>query len=464
MANCTGMWVAPAKGTLRWLIDEMGAEAWVARRAGVVQYFSSLSKSILDGEVEKGMDLSQPFRPLAVYDDWIAWYMYLVESLVDRPACDEPLQSGRIYPVFAAIGRDLALAKQIDGIETRLQDALNRRRNQPDSTLFEMLVAICYRRNGWNVRFIPEGAGKSPDLEVSRGGITLFVECKRLAKVTDYGERERREWVKRWQIMATMMRKLRTMAHVKVKFTAPVESAPENSLARAYVRYVKEGGLGTGRTFITEWFEMSAKAIDMKKVGQHFEKYDVRHCSPQLIALLAGEYDLHGSYTHAYSPTEWVMHGEDDGLHVLNLFVRGLNEAYSAQWECVAEESLNAKAKDVRTTLARAMEQIPDGKPGVVHIGYETTSGPLVEFRRHEKIIQTVRTFEFGRKHVISVFCHALQLLSTIDEFECAETTSFFGPGVGVPEAILPDDMLLGPRDQQSRSGTHWAEDHARRQ
>jgi hypothetical protein len=445
-------WVLNAKKALQWFIDAMGSEEWHTRRAAVVAYFNKLNSSEIDGQADT-LDRTRPFIPYAVYEDWMAWYMYLVESLVDRPACDEPLQSGRIYPFFAAIGRHLNLAQQVKGIEERLRDSLNQRRNQPDSTLFEMLVAICYRRNGWDVRLLPEESGKTPDMEVHKDDFALLVECKRLAKVTEYGERERQQWARRFNVLVEAMRKKGVPTHVEVKFTVPVEDVPLDALASAFT---------AGRTK-AEWFEMAVRNIDMRKIDEHFQRYDVRHGSPQFIELLAGEYDPHGSYTHVYSPTAWATYGEDDGLHVLNLFVRGLKEVYSAKWECVAEDSIDRKAKDIRATLARAVEQVPDDVPSVVHIGYETVSGPLVEFKRHEKIIDTIRTFDFGRKRVVSVFCHALQPLSKVNEFECAETTAFFGMAPGVPEAILPHNLLLDVPTQHNRNGTHWAEDYSAR-
>lgn len=85
---------------------------------------------------------------MAFYEDWVAWYLYLAESLADRPAVDEPSQSSRVWPFFATIGKYSDELKKVKGIDDKLHDLLKKRINQPDSILFELVVEICYLKNG----------------------------------------------------------------------------------------------------------------------------------------------------------------------------------------------------------------------------------------------------------------------------------------------------------------------------
>ncbi len=150
------------KKALHWFLDYMGEEEWRKRRSKVIQYFRNTNRAIYgqSEKIDKGFDRGR----MAFHEDWIAWYLYLAESLVDRPAVDEPFQSARIWPVLATIGQYVDELKKIEGIKFKLHDLLKKKVNQPDSNLFEFLVAICYIRNNWTVEFIPETSGrKTPD-------------------------------------------------------------------------------------------------------------------------------------------------------------------------------------------------------------------------------------------------------------------------------------------------------------
>ncbi|WP_241297820.1 hypothetical protein [Enterobacter asburiae] len=112
-------------------------------------YFREMSERLFTGKSD--VSFHEKDARLAFYDDWIAWYLYLAESLADRPTVDEPAQSSRIWHFFAVIGEHSERLKQVKGIESKLNDLLVKTINQPDSILFELIVAICYLKNGWEV-------------------------------------------------------------------------------------------------------------------------------------------------------------------------------------------------------------------------------------------------------------------------------------------------------------------------
>jgi hypothetical protein len=452
-------WIIAAKAALSWFIEIMGVEEWHRRRLKVVDYFNTLDGSVYDEDtVQNTEEIAKLFRPIAVYSDWMSWYMYLVDSLVDRPTCDDPAQSARIYPFFAAIGRNIDALKRTEGIDKRLKSLLNYRQNKPDDTLFELVVAACYIRNGWSVRFLEErpGQGKTPDLEVTRGDETYPVECKRLAKINEYAERERQEWQKRWKPLANAMLSNGLQVHVEVTFKVPVECLPIDILAKTFNEYMTSGRLKDSTLLSTAELDFEVRRIDMQRVSKHLAANCVRRNSPQMIELITGSYESAGSYTQLLSESEIVTVGKEDGLHVLNHFVGGLHTAFSAKWECIAEESIDQKAKSVTKALSKAVSQMSDGVPGIIHIGYETVNGPLVEFKRHEKIKDTVQFFDYGAKIIESVYCHAIQPLTKVNEWECAETTIYFEQEHG---HILKENLLLDPPGLEARDTTHWQED-----
>lgn len=159
--------VIDVKKAFHWFVDYMGEDSWTKRREKVIKYFQQLQNHTYENTTRSN---NLEYGKMAFHDDWIAWYMFLAESLADNPTVDEPSQSSRIWPFLAAIGHFREDLEKAKGIKSKLYDLLVRKANQPDSTLFEFVVAICYIKNGWEVEFIPEsGAGKTPDLYVVRG-------------------------------------------------------------------------------------------------------------------------------------------------------------------------------------------------------------------------------------------------------------------------------------------------------
>lgn len=459
MAHEIEEWIISAKKALHWFIDTLGVPEWERRRKTVIDYFKSFEIIELSEADVQTSDVDKLFHPIAVYNDWMSWYMYLIESVLDRPGVDDPLQSARIYPFFAAIGRNIEALKSIPGIDNRLKEMLNERQNKPDSTLFELAIATLYHRNGWQVRFLKEELyKKTPDFEVSKEGRTFWVECKRLAKVPEYADKERAEWQKRFRHLTNAMRIYDVPAHAEIIFKVPLEDVPEEDLGGAFFHYLKSRMLDDHSWLKHDMFDFRARRLDIKKINKRLNVVGVRENSPQMIQVITGDYDMHGSYTQLISPVEVVAVGPDDGLHVLNRFYHRIHSAYSAKWECIAEASIDKKAKDVKKILSKAVSQIPDQGEGIIHIGYETVSGPAVELRRHEKTKEAINSFHFESKTIEAIYCHAIQPLCKIDEWECAETTLYFERH---PGNVLAEMLLLDPPGTSIRNTTHWEEDLA---
>lgn len=454
-------WIVSAKKSLDWFLDIMGEDNWARRKKEVVKYFKVQQNNMLPTAATYKNNIEDDRARVAYHQDWIAWYMYLVESVYCRPFVDEISQSTRIYPFFAAIGRNIDVAREIKGIDIKLDELLKGNENQPDSLLFEIVVAIMYRRNGWSVEFIPENAKmKTPDLLVSKGKECFYVECKRQGKVTEYSEVERKEWRKRWAKLVPAMTAYNKPVFIDVTFKVELYKTPEDILVEAFLALEHHDCINSGVALESDELIVSANHINMAKVHEHFEKFQVRWNSPQMIELFAGSYDSSSSYTQIYSPTGIHALGPDDDEHILNLFCSGVNTAYCAKWECIADESIDKKAKDVKKLLSKAVNQAPSDHPTIIHIGYETLHGPIVEYSREKKINLSIVEFDYKGKDVRSVYCHAIQPSISMDSFECAETTIRFGREGTNPEDILSHDLLLDEPGTKTRNDTHWNEDY----
>ena len=51
--------------------------------------------------------MEEPKNRVAFHEDWVAWYLFLVECLHERPLVSELAQSARVFPFFAAVGRHI---------------------------------------------------------------------------------------------------------------------------------------------------------------------------------------------------------------------------------------------------------------------------------------------------------------------------------------------------------------------
>ena len=458
--NKTEEWVVSAKRSFAWFLEHMGENNWVRRRKAVIQYFRQQQDIQIPDNSNVVPDIVREDTRVAFYKDWIAWYLYLIESVYLRPFVDEPSQSARIYPFFSTIGRHIDIAKQIKGINVKLDELLKGNKNQPDSLLFEIVIAIMYQRNGWSVEFLPENSKtKTPDLFVSKEDKKFYVECKRLNKVTEYSKIERKEWRKRWDNLVQIMLQNKTPVFIDVIFKVEISQTSKDILVEAFLAVIDQGITDNGTSIENDEIIIKVKYINMDLVHEHFYKYQVRWNSPQMIALFAGGFDSSGNYTQVHSPTGINAVGPDDGEHVLNLFCEGVHTAYCAKWECIADISIEKKAKDVRKLLSKAVSQAPEDFPTIVHIGYETLHGPIVEYSRADKIYSSIIQFDYKDKDVIAVYCHAIQPSIQIESFECAETTMRFGRTAINLKDLLFHDLLFDEPRTKIRNDTHWNED-----
>jgi hypothetical protein len=428
-------WLNNSKLVLDWFIETMGEGEWIRRRQNVVNYFRDDSPSHED------------HKRIAVYSDWLAWYMYLIESVFERPGCGEPAQLHRIQLFFAVIGNQLNALKAMTEVNAKMKVIVNEKQNQPDDTLFELAVALMYHRNGWIVEFVKENNSmKSPDLKVTKGEREFWVECKRLAKNTEYGEKERSEWMKRSKHLSAAMDHFDKPAFVKITFKVPVHETPEIFLAQCYFELIKKGL----KAVSTSYVDMSVEFLDMEKINSELAKNDMKQGSPEMFELLTGEYDVHGQYGMLLGVAEGYKHLEENPLSVLNITVSKLHKAYVFKWECIATESIDRKSKDFLKILSNATKQIPETGKGIIQIGYETLDGPAVEKERQRKTQQLLRDFHFSGKQVEAVFFNSMQFLSTPGGFDWAQTTMYF------QNEIIIEGLLLDTPEGDYSNSTHW--------
>lgn len=428
-------------------------EQWARRKSGVDKYFAEMTKTIVETRTK---DNGQYNNRMAYYAKWIDWYLYLAESSSTSVYGLDEAQWSRVKPFFHKIGASIDLLKSVVGSDQRIVSMLHGNDNNADSVLFELIVAIAYVERGWQVEFIPEikGGPKTPDFKAVRGTESVFVECKRLQKVTDYSEEERQAWLLQWKELLPELIKIGEPVVVNVRFKEELSTIKPGAVLDL-LRLAVEKKVSS---IESPELDLILQPIDYPSLLDHLSKYSVKFPSAQLNSLIDLNWESHASYTMVMDAKFRTMHGHGT---ILNRFVELVGRIYCARWECTAEASIDKKAKDVKGLLMKAVAQAPADAKTIVHIAFETLHGPEVEFKRDQKISELVDSYDYGQKDIGCVFCHAMQPATLPDGYiEFAETTRFFDRSVKAQD-ILPGHQLLfsGEGASIKFNETHWMQD-----
>lgn len=326
--------------------------------------------------------------------DAFGWYLFLAEATLDHLWNVEPMYASRVVPLFRAIGRSLPLLLEVPGVDERVKRLVGPERRQPNGGLFELLVASAYRRMRADVAFKPEVAGqKTYDLDVTIDGVTYAVECKRM-ETSQYGEQERTRMRLLWYPASDIVANLGGSAFSSVDFKVPLSEVPDLYLVDKVRHW-----LSTGMTSLLWEDEIGQGVVgdmDLGPLQAALEDNEILAAGTLVIKLLTGRYRRHESHLQA-------IRFQTDGSP---RFMSRCDQAIILRWKCSAEASVNAKAKDVVAKLAQATEQLPDDRPGIVHVGLEAVEGDASEDARIARVLASLERFEPRGKPLEFVYVH----------------------------------------------------------
>lgn len=327
-------------------------------------------------------------------------------------------------------------------------------RDQPDSGLFEILVALRWLKSGWNeVELIPAASSeKSPDIRAASKRQEWLIECKRLAKSSEYSIKERESWLRMWLHLSRFLIHERIPVILNVEFHEELEALPETFLLDELAEKLKLTVLPC-TIYSNQTCTVSVKFVDLKAAQAHLKSHYVRYPSEQLNLLIAGYRDPNRGFTSVVEG-KIVSVGEKSGL---NRFLDEIRFAAGSFWHCDAERSIERKARDIRKHLAEAVSQLPANKKSVVHIGLETLDGALVEAKRYERICNTVFQFDLKGKDVRWIYCHLFQSYSPPTQgWVLDETVYHFSNENGFADEPLNKRTLVVPDEDASSPAVHW--------
>lgn len=376
-------------------------------------------------------------------------YLFQAEDFATRRIFSEPTACARIVPLLQALGRNLELLGTIKGVEDRVARLMNAERAQPDAGLYELLVALSYRRYGWQeVLLIPEtpGQGRTPDIAVAKPRRTWTIECKRFGR-SAYGKLER-DIAQR--IAQQVHRRTRQSGHsvmLNVEFKVELDTLNEDHLIQYVDRFLREP---TAFCWDTEDSAGEIRAMDFRPLRKVLRTDVVYNGSTRMFELLSGRYDRYAGHNMAIKARRWSKNP---------LYIDEISWASLVKWWSVSDESVERKARHFRSHLADANDQLSGDGPGCIHIGIDATQGDSVEVLRYLKNKREIERFNTCGSRLRWVYCNIFGPDSTpnLDEaWAFDETTIPFKVGRHATKEPLPEHMLILKDDTNVRMGTPW--------
>ena len=440
----------------------LDADVADALRSGIVPFLNlipdsdqaSRRKNIIDylETVHVGPKLEEA-NSIRYREDEIFWYLFLCEQALDDPLCIDLSQAARILPFFVGIGDRWKYHQNIKGLENKLKEIVGVERANPDGLIFEVLVALSYASTGWDVELLQaKPPQKSPDLLVTKGDQRFFVECKRQSRRSDYAEKERNEFLRRWDNVAELLMKNKQWLWFKCEFHCEVSTLPDDFFVSVFSQNLP---LKESEKEIYNGIEATifAKEINSSRVQEQLKYSRIKQNSPTLIALLTDDQLLSPSQTSIKMVTKnsFITGCE---IFALGSYINEINWACGMTRTFTSEISISKKARDGKNLLVDAVKQVPSDTPSIIHIAFETLEGDEVELKRTQKILASIPGFVTG-KPVQCVRIHRFQPNISVDHiYDFDETIESYEHNVdaipGLPKAVvLPTNIEL-------RKGAHW--------
>lgn len=421
-----------------WLLSFVPTDEWKRRRFAALRHFVDAVSGESPDPSGKGRFFNDRDR--------FAWYLFLGQALLDHPTIYDYMYGSRVVPVLTAIGRNVELLKNVAGIEARVRRMVGSEKSQPNACLFELLVAAAYRRQGADVSFLEErpGVAKTHDMDVALNGTDWAVECKRL-EGGEYSESERARARELWLPVARELHKRGLDVLFTVEFLVELSTVPSEYVAQKTIEWMR-----TGAFFSHSWSDSISvgrvEHLNLKPLQTVLQSDDVAMNSSRMHELLTGRFQRNANIITSLH----IRHADNP------LYVKECDAGCVFDWDSMSEAAIDKRARDVFKRIAEGCRQLPDGRPGVVHVGFEAVYGDEVERRRYAKVLQSLTDFDPEGKALEYVYVTWLAPESPPDEVFAFDETCHYQAIQAKRFRPLPDGFLVLPSDKSSRRGGHW--------
>jgi hypothetical protein len=233
---------------------------------------------------------------------------------------------------------------------------------------------------------------------------------------------------------------------VEVKYQVELREIADDYLVR-HVRSVIE------RRSLAPWKDEVAtgrvRPIDWTLLRRILAKDYVYFDGSRMIELLAGKYVHTADHSMA---AKWRP------APLRPTYADAVYQASVVSWVSESDAAVRQKARHFRSTIANAERQLPSDRPGVIHVGVESSAGAAVDFARHFFNTMQARTFAPATSRLRWVYANYFVPEATTRENETWAITETMEPykiGHHRTRWPLPGHMLVSP-EKGSESGVHW--------
>lgn len=401
-------WISPRMGldwkdqnivnAINWLISKINFKDQQNRWERVEAIFNEGLSQIKRGEQAKFFDS----------EDMIFWYIFQAKAYAqNRHQWYEP-EAFRIVPIFNLLGGFVDYFNEISGANDRAYELMTTKRKKPDDTIFELLIAGMYKREGISeVSFISEkpGVTKTPDLLLKSERGVYEVECKRVNR-TNYEKEEEIKIDLLMRFFYESCKKRGVSLFMELDLNKEVSSIDKNYILEKLDLYFDAG---TSIKWSDNFSKGKIGEIDRSLINRVLSSDDVFYGSSRMVQLLLGAFD-----------SDYIHHMDADWTPSQNfpLFATELGWCCVFSWKNTSEESQKRRARHFKSILGRASEQFSRNAPGVIHIGCESIQGNSVQEKRRGLNLQVLRDFNPRGTALSAVYMHYFFCESTIDKNE----------------------------------------------
>lgn len=429
-----------------WFKTFISEKDWLKRKDEIEKYLSTI--------VKNSAPFSEPISEgtlLVIKKDQIGWYLYLAHTYLFEPHKYEFHQGARVIPIFKRIGMDINLVTKIEGINKKMRDMFKKRTSEADAILFEILTALLWVRNGWEVNIIEEGKGvRTPDFEVTKGSEKWQVECKRQMKTADYTYRE----TKKRQVMISQISRLLLQHNVllDIKFHVELVSLPDTYLFDLLNEVIPITKIPC-KIISNETVDIELSFVDIDYIQDHLKKYSVKSSSPQLLELITKKEIDYSAFTSGFLGNFYYM---GDG-EANNLYISEITKAFGVHCYCDSEKAIYAKARDLKSQINSAISQFSPVANSIIHIGMETFDGPEVEMARTKKITNTMSNIDINNNKLCWIFYHYFQSYTrSYMDWYFDETVSTATSLINSVRPIKNTFLIIPENEVQIEDASHW--------
>lgn len=439
---------------------------WIAQRHGhdwvnhdmleLVQWMAShVSRSELDARLEAAQERFNRARAEIVFAppggleppaDAVGWYLHQAQAYAQDRSNFLLTESFRIAPVFGRLASILSELKRVRGIEDRIHTMMAQPNAQPDTALFELLVAGAYAERGWQVAFVPEdrGGSRTPDLVVRKGRRVWAAECKRIVgqsyEVQEHAAAERLA-----QPVHVHAKAGNVWLSMYVSFKRELKDIPLNYLLEHVEKWSLQRSPYSWDDAFAEGCVQSGRPVRLHAALIHDA---IAYRSSRMIELMEGAYRR--DFDYSFDAT-WTPSSRNP------FFADQVDRASVVAWRSGSSDAVFAKAKHLRSTVARAAGQLPSDVPGVVHVGYEARTNNSADWLRHRVNLTQLSTFKPEGSRLRWVYANYISPEPTTAKNEssaASETSAWFRIGRHATPDPLPGHLLLDSKD--GVPGDHW--------